>query len=244
MKLIYKLLTAVLLLPSLSYAQGNFKPGYVITLKGDTLKGFISEHEWDSNPTSVTFKPDTLHGQQKYTVADIKQFTIDNRVTYKSFSCQISLAAVEENHLFRKDTTTKTATVFLEELQAGKNVSLYAYSDETKKRFFVTEKGTTTPQELLYRVYVLPGNEGRTKTDNIYAQQLGSLALKYGSLTDKLQRTLDDPEYREPNLVKMVSQINGVHNPTFVKKKTNYTKLTLAVLLFSVIAYLVLFKSH
>ncbi|MET3981665.1 hypothetical protein ABIB62_004318 [Mucilaginibacter sp. UYP25] len=242
MKLIYKLLLAALIFPALSYGQGNFKPGYVITLKGDTLKGLISEHEWDSNPKAVSFKPDTIHTTQRFTVADIKQFTIADALTYKRYVCSISLGTVDENHLNARDTTSKVDTVFLEQLQKGENISLYSYSDNTKTRFYTTEKDNDTPRELVYRLYML-SDPIVSKTENQYRQQLASLALKYGALTDKLQRTLDDLEFREHTLVKVAAQINGIDKPLLVKKKKNYTKLTLAVILFGVIAYLVLFKS-
>ncbi|MDB5026006.1 MAG: hypothetical protein JWP78_3761 [Mucilaginibacter sp.] len=49
MRKIFKTLLTVVLLPALSYAQSNYKPGYVITLKGDTLPGFIDYREWNSN---------------------------------------------------------------------------------------------------------------------------------------------------------------------------------------------------
>jgi len=31
-------------------AQTNFKPGYVITINGQTIRGFINEKEWGANP--------------------------------------------------------------------------------------------------------------------------------------------------------------------------------------------------
>jgi hypothetical protein len=45
MKFFYKVLLAVILLPAFSYAQSNYKPGYVVNLKGDTLRGFIDCRE-------------------------------------------------------------------------------------------------------------------------------------------------------------------------------------------------------
>ncbi|RYU86863.1 hypothetical protein EWM62_17070 [Mucilaginibacter terrigena] len=246
MKFYYLLLSAALLFPAVCFSQGNFKPGYVITLKGDTLKGFISEHEWDSNPRFVSFKAKGIDEAKKFTVADIGQFTIDSALTYKRFICHISLGTTDENHLAPKDTTTKLDTVFLEVLQSGKNLSLFSYSDNIKTRFFVSEKNDAAPHELLYRVYVWSNtsaaNDVRNKTDNVFIQQLGSLALKYGKLTDKLQKTLDHLEYREHSIVKVVSAINDIDKPALVKKKKNYAKLVLASALFVVIAGLVISK--
>ena len=236
MKPIYALLLAILI-PALSYAQGDFKPGYVITLKGDTLNGYINEYEWDSNPKSVTFKTDTIHPTQKYTVADIKQFTINNAITYKRYICRISLGTVDEDHLNAKDTTSKIDTVFLERLQTGKNITLYSYTDYIKKRFYVTENEYDAPRELIYRQYML-SDPIVSKTERLYIQQLADIALKKGSLTDKLQQNLNNLEYREYNMVKAVAQINGLAKVVSVKKKKNYTFLIVAVAIFGVIAYL------
>lgn len=246
MKFYYFLLLATFLLPSVCFSQYNFKSGYVITLKGDTLKGFIDEHEWDNNPRYISFKTRGLDKSQKLTVADIDQFTVDNAITYKRYVCRISLGTIDENHLANKDTTVKIDTVFLEVLQSGKNISLFSYSDDIKSRYFTMEKGDVTPQELIYMVYlranVQATNAVRTQTDNIFIQQLGSLALKYGRLTDQMQKTLDHLEYREHSISKVVSQINDINKPVTVKKKKNYTKLSFALVLFGVIAYLVFSK--
>jgi hypothetical protein len=39
-------LALLLFLPFLSLAQSNYKRGYVITPKGDTLRGYIDFKEW------------------------------------------------------------------------------------------------------------------------------------------------------------------------------------------------------
>jgi len=46
MKHLVKLLLIFILLPFISTAQTNYKPGYVVTLTGDTLHGFIDYKEW------------------------------------------------------------------------------------------------------------------------------------------------------------------------------------------------------
>ncbi|QHS55517.1 hypothetical protein GWR56_08180 [Mucilaginibacter sp. 14171R-50] len=244
MKLYYILLSAVLL-PSVCFSQRAFKPGYVIDLKGDTLRGFIEEHEWDNNPRVVSFKTHGTDNARKFTVADIDQFTVESAVTYKRHICRISLATTDENHLYAKDTTTKLDTVFLEVLQAGKNISLYAYADNVKTRYFVSEKDAT-PQELIYMVYIKPSVQAtdpvRTQTDNVFIQQLRSIALKYGRLDDDLQKQLDGLEYREHSVVDVASKINGIDKPVLVKKKKSYLKLAFALALFVFIGYQVFGK--
>jgi len=53
----YFYLFAFLISVSLSsLAQSNYKPGYVVDLRNDTLKGFIDYKEWENNPKTFTFK--------------------------------------------------------------------------------------------------------------------------------------------------------------------------------------------
>ncbi|HTD41168.1 MAG TPA: hypothetical protein VK671_11145, partial [Mucilaginibacter sp.] len=77
MKLTCIFLFFVFLLSSLSYAQSNYKPGYVVDLKGDTLKGFIDYREWGSNPNAIDFKTTVTDKESKrFSPADINYFNI------------------------------------------------------------------------------------------------------------------------------------------------------------------------
>jgi hypothetical protein len=235
MKYLFVLLLAAMFFPVTLYSQGNYKTGYVITLKGDTIHGLLEEHTWDTNPTTVTFKSTATEKSQKFSTTDIRQFSIDGLETYKRYPCHISLGTTDENHLDAIVTTAKVDTVFLRELQTGKNVTLLSYTDDIKTRFYICEKSNDLPQELMYRVYLLTKTNAvepsRSKTDYIFLQQLGALALKYGMLDDKLQKILNNTEYREAGLVKITAKINGINTPALPKKKISFTKLALAFLI-------------
>jgi hypothetical protein len=43
-------------LPLFSWAQSNYKQGRVVTLQGDTLRGYINYREWPYNPEEFAFK--------------------------------------------------------------------------------------------------------------------------------------------------------------------------------------------
>ena len=51
-----KLVLFFLLFPFFTNAQSNYKPGYLVTIKGDTLHGLIDYRQWDNNPGAVAFK--------------------------------------------------------------------------------------------------------------------------------------------------------------------------------------------
>ncbi|MBL4675654.1 MAG: hypothetical protein JKY70_05545 [Mucilaginibacter sp.] len=234
----------LILFPAFCFSQ-RYSPGSVITLKGDTIRGFINQREWDSNPRSVSFKDSSQAVARNFNAADIKQFTVDSSVTYKSYVCKISLAPIEENHLVTRDTSSKIDTVFLQVLQTGKNVDLMSYSDEVKTRYYIMENGSSQPQELLYRVYLRDRSEitaaapAETRTENIYIHQLNNIALKYNTLTHKLAKELPSLEYKEYKIFKVISLINGMQKPPQVKRRTTFYRLGLAAVIFGFITYMV-----
>ncbi|MGZ3814058.1 MAG: hypothetical protein ACXVJN_20060, partial [Mucilaginibacter sp.] len=77
MRVLYKLSVLFFLLPLISVAQSNYKPGYVVTLKGDTIHGFINYREWNKNPRQIAFKND-INGRkgEEFTIKNAKAFAI------------------------------------------------------------------------------------------------------------------------------------------------------------------------
>jgi hypothetical protein len=231
----YKTLLVIILFPLFTLAQSNYKPGYVVTLKGDTLHGFIDYQGWDSNPTTISFKPAINDRKPKaLTISDISFFNIDGVATYQKYTCPISMDATNTAHLetFR-DTSYRIDTVFLQILQKGENVALYAYTDGLKTRFYIGEAPAYTPVELVYRIYDDTGQatnkEGNTAIENTYLKQLFALANKYNALDDNLTRTLQSASYSEPDLLLIVSRINNITRSEYVKKYAERGKLNFYV---------------
>jgi hypothetical protein len=231
MRISYKLLFALFLFPLFSIAQSNYKPGYAVTLKGDTLHGFIDYRGWDANPTTISFK--TAIGDnkpRKLTMADISVFNVDGVTSYKKYICPISMDETNTSKLgTARDTSYKIDTVFLQILQKGKNVALYAYTDGLKTRFFIGEAPDYIPMELEYRIYDDTGlathKEGNTVIESTYLKQLFALANKYNVLDDALERTLQSANYAEPDLLAIVSKINIISKSEYAKKYAGRGKL-------------------
>ena len=155
MKPFHALLYLVLLLPLGVSAQSNYKPGYVIDLKGDTIKGYIDYQEWDRSPDTIKFKKTLAGGRSLYGANDIKYFDVDGVDQYKSFTVLISNAEVDPNKLeYAKDTTFRTGTVFLRVLQQGSKVAMYSYKDKTKARYYIGAAPDFTPRELIFQTYL------------------------------------------------------------------------------------------
>lgn len=212
MKIKYLLLPVLLLCSFFSYAQSNFKPGYVITAKGETIKGFINEKEWDSNPESINFKTSAANSNiSNYTVNDLKYFEVTNSVGYERYSGPVSN---DETNISRlptgKDTSLKQRTVFLKIQQKGDKVTLYSFTDDIKTRYFITDHAAGTTYELIYRIYFIPELGVATHSDNEYVPQLYELAAKYNPSSEELKQEIEKATYKTPVLRKISRMINNM----------------------------------
>ncbi|MBS1521024.1 MAG: hypothetical protein JST50_08515 [Bacteroidetes bacterium] len=218
MKTFYKALLSAVLFPVLSFAQSNYKPGYIVNLKGDTLKGFIDYREWNLDPNAIDFKAAlTDKDSKKFTASDISYFAISGADAYQRYSGLISMDATDKDKLGDyRDTTYKNATVFIRVLQKGKNLSLYSYTDNLKVRFYVGEAPEYIPNELIYRLYynqagnVVKGQSGATVNESTYMKQLFALANQYGILNNDVQREIERADYKKDDLLSIVSEINHI----------------------------------
>jgi len=226
-----KLLFALFLLPLFTQAQSNYKPGYVITLKGDTLHGFIDYRGWNSNPTTISFESTLTDAKsQKYGTNDIGYFNVDSLESYQKFICSISLNDINTDHLaYGRDSSSKIDTVFLKVLQKGKNVALYSYTDNIKTRFYIGETPAYAPVELQFQVYKDQVNTGQTVNENTYQKQLFALANKYNVLDDNLIRSFETTTYNSGSLLPIVSKINHITEAEFKKKYAGKSKFNFFV---------------
>jgi hypothetical protein len=203
------LLALVLLAPAISFAQSNYKPGDVVTAKGDTVAGFINYKEWDKNPYTITFQ-NSLQGQKvEYSSKNIAAFTVTGYEKYRSFNMRLSQDYIDHERLNPwLDTVKKADTVFLRTITAGKYLTLFSFKDKIKQRFFISNGGSK-PVELVYHVYLDTVYQTEVHTIETYKIQLQKLIAAYKpgdqKLVDEVQRTI----YNEGSLSEIVYNING-----------------------------------
>jgi hypothetical protein len=200
-------------LPALSFAQGNYKQGFIVNAKGDTLKGFIDLKEWGSNPTSINFKSSIEKSdKQVFTINDISYFEVPKMAAYKKFKTSISLDETSIQKVGdHRDTSSKVDVVFLKVQQRGKNVILYSYTDDIKTRFYIYDSKTDKLEELIYRIYYVPNNRNNVSTvsQNEYKQQLLLIAQQFDTYNDKIQNLLENANYLDVDLKSICSKINN-----------------------------------
>src|SRR4051812_6250005 len=132
------LLYFFLLLPFLSTAQSNYKPGYIFENSGDSIPGLIDYKESDKNPSTIWFKSTVDAPAKVYKVEDCKGYGVNGIERYERFSVKKSLSTEELSKLsVGLDTSWTRVTVLLKVIQAGKKLSLYSYTDNIKTRFYL-----------------------------------------------------------------------------------------------------------
>lgn len=133
MKLISSLIL-MLCINTCIYAQENLKKGYIITLKKDTIYGWIDYRTNRINSQVCTFKQ-TINGETKsYKPFEILGYRFENEGKY-----YIS-RAITTDDIGPKGTMVKLRhLVFVEYLLQGVS-SLFGYTDKYGKRYYYIEK--------------------------------------------------------------------------------------------------------
>jgi hypothetical protein len=222
----------LLLAPLLGAAQTNFQPGFVVKNNGDTLKGFINYKERSTTPKSLNFKQ-TINGKsQLYATRDILSYTINDKASYERFIVNISMSEVNIGRLsIGLDTSSRRDTVLLQVLQKGKNVNLYAYSDDIKVRFYIKETPDQEPVELIQKVFMLANGSNSMFVGKEYLKQIETLLKKHVSTEQFSKYQLSRLRYTAKELGEPVMLINdqkvkkAIHAATrfFVGVGLNYS---------------------
>jgi len=201
-------LLGVLITPLFCSAQYNFFKGYVVTNAGDTLKGYVQGKESNSNPTSVKFKSTVDGKAEQYFVKDLKAFSVADKEKYERYFVDISLDKVALEELsVGVDTSFTQKEVFLKVLQLGEKMDLYLYADDLKTRFYIREKGVSTPVELKRHLYLDPNNRSNLVEGFEFRGVLYNLFSKYDLLKNNDQSAFKIP-YEESAISNLISLLN------------------------------------
>jgi hypothetical protein len=205
----YVLFATFFMLPGLLKAQSNYKPGYYINTRNDTVKGFIDQRERFDNPKVFYFKSDLSQPPKDITLADAKAVVISGYNYFEKFTTSVSKGYITLSRLGNAiDSTYVIDTVFLRVIKKGKSISLYAYTDNVKTRYYVFDNFSDKITELKYFTY-LSDETKSTVNINSYRLQLLSIAGEYQGSNAKLSDRINTASYDENDLLKIVQLING-----------------------------------
>jgi opacity protein-like surface antigen len=141
--LITLLLSSMLLTPK-AIAQTGFKPGYMVTHDGDTLRGLIADDESYRLTHKIEFKLDKATKATTYTPTQISTFQLSNGQVFEAKQIEIPT----KYQLSGK-------TVFLELLENGLVKLYYLHSSADQSAMFI-QRGNGSLQTL-YKVARIKG---------------------------------------------------------------------------------------
>src|SRR5690606_14484166 len=147
------LLLAGIIFFSLAEAQSDFRPGYIVTLEGDTLQGLINLRGDKLNARDCIFKQDDNSEKVTYTPDQIRAYGIQN---LKRFVSPSSLAYDLKN------------SAFLEYVAEGP-LTIFFYKDDENVEHFLASKDTVI-MELSYQLNSSQDGQLRSKFEKYKGQ--------------------------------------------------------------------------
>jgi hypothetical protein len=195
------LLSTLILLSGICFAQPNYLPGYIIDNNLDTIRGFINYRNWERNPEAITFITAMDHPEQLYLVTDIKQFAVADEIYVSTIVDKMSIENF--NGLLEYDAAIKTIkdTVFLQTLARGSKDLLFLKDKDGIEQFYI--QGDTSLMLLKYKKYKVDNGGGVAFVENkTYIGQLNLLLMDCSSLHDKLKNI----DYTKTDLAKLFSE--------------------------------------
>jgi hypothetical protein len=174
-----------------AYCQENYLSGYVISLNGDTLNGFIDYRNLEKTPNKISFKANLNNNKSEYTPLDIKGFSVVDEI-YESAIIKTELTnGLETNAALNigMDTT------FLQTMIAGTK-SLYYYKNDFGNELFYI-KTDKTYELLVFKKYL--SNQEGTNTIVQNKKYIGQLFLYLRECSD-IESKLKETKYTKQSL--------------------------------------------
>lgn len=200
-----------LLLSIFAFSQIHFEKAYFINNDDLRTECLIKNVDWRNNPTSFEYKIEEGSAVKTGDIKNVKFFEIYNEAKYLRATLNIDQSSDNLNKLSSKyEPEFLEKKVFLKELVEG-DVKLYKYDDGGYAKYFLKE-GDNQPEQLIYKPYLIEVSKMAYNRD--YQKQLQK-ALTCSKIP---ANDLRNAEYKEIDLVKLVSANNQCQNPSYENK--------------------------
>ena len=198
------------------FSQGKFLDGYVISLKGDTLKGTIKYEEWDASPSFINFT-DQKGVLQKIFSSEVKGFfIIKTGEKYESHRIGILNIDLRESYNIAPSLETRDSSeYFLEEIVFGLYASLLAYKNTAGVSHYFLKKGPRLTELYNYSFYKTVNAKKYLIDYDEYKNQLPKL------LSDSEKFSVKIPSYDRKSLKAYIEKYNESLGATEYKKVPN-----------------------
>jgi len=197
---------AVFIVSTAAFSQGKFLDGYVISSKGDTLKGLIRYEGWDQSPLYIDFRDS--QSIRKLNTKEITEFYIDSLNT-RYLSRKIGIVNITLKKLYSIPPTLETKdslVIFLREVTSGPKATLLEDINASGDFHYYLEKDHKLVELIYYPFYRL-ANDKKTllKYDN-YKNQLPDILSDAKNFKAKL------PYYGNKSLQRYIEKYNKSFN--------------------------------
>lgn len=162
-----RLLPALCLAAPAALAQSNFKPGYIVPLSGDTLRGEVDDWGTQRNTRSLLFRATPKASSTEYGLASLRGYGLRGGSIYEVRTLADSVVAVP-------------TAAFLQLLEPGP-VRLYYLSDAAGRDTYYAAKATGPAVLLEKKVETVVVNSGLanqqkvSRERNLYRAKLAEL---------------------------------------------------------------------
>jgi Outer membrane protein beta-barrel domain len=180
-------------------AQENYQKGHLISLKNDTVNGFIDYRNWNKNPDKINFKANLEANIETFTYLDINGFAVNGEL-YLSAEVPIEIIPSSQvDNLSRiKEIKTEPKRVFLQSIFQGEKSLFYFLNKQDKECFYIKQDEKYILLE--YKKY-LNTVEGRDfESENLKFS--GQLAY-YLQDCSKIETLLKNIKYKKESLEKL-----------------------------------------
>jgi len=172
-----------------AHGQSTFESGYVVTLDGDTIKGFIGSNNKVISPIIIAFKETATASVTSFTPLTAKGFSVNGNF-YESATIQVETSPYKKDELTSdKEIHLSTRTVFLEAIIIGSK-SLYRYqSEHLNEQFYI--KNNDAWELLIFKRYLQTKKYGKSiiTSNTHYINQLALYLQDYRDIQVKLIST-------------------------------------------------------
>jgi len=186
-------------------SQSIKKRGYVVLNNQDTLYGWFDYQAIKKRTDKIALYKDSLDKSPvKYGIADLSYFEISGYDAYfrATLSKKVLINSAFPSSSVSGDTAIRE-TVWLGIILLGNRLSLFEWNAD-KPRYYVQENN-----DDYIELKVATTNDGGYERElPLYKNQLSVLATKYEMAND-LAAAIENTEYNEDALRKIVTQLNG-----------------------------------
>lgn len=179
---------------TISFAQKNFKPGFVVVGQQDTLHGYINSRNWNRNPVSVEFRKTPKSENRIYDIAEISAFKVEDE-SYVKAAVMVDVSPTNLNELSSSPTPTiEPQTVLLRILVNGPKNLFCLVTRTGRKHFFIGRNQAYEP--LINYRYNHTGGQ--------------AMVIKVESFKEQLQKYLEDCHSLKSEIAKLDYDLNAI----------------------------------